>query len=71
MYAGEYLAKHPDRPALVFVPADGGDHQVTTYDELEGRANQLAHLLRRRGLQRLDHYSIFMENHPRYLEACA
>ncbi|MEM9606174.1 MAG: AMP-binding protein, partial [Actinomycetota bacterium] len=37
----------------------------------EGRANQLAHLLRRRGLQRLDHYSIFMENHPRYLEACA
>src|SRR4029078_9751670 len=32
--------------------------------------NRLAHLLRARGLRRLDHYAIFMENNPRYLEAC-
>jgi long-chain acyl-CoA synthetase len=28
------------------------------------------HLLRNRGLKRLDHYAIFMENNSRYLEAC-
>ncbi len=33
-------------------------------------ANRLAHLLRAHGLKRLDHYSIFMENNDRYLEAC-
>lgn len=71
MYAGEHLATHPNRAAQIFVPADGDDHEITTYAELEGRANQLARLLRSRGLARLDHYSIFMENHPRYLEACA
>src|SRR5205085_4433110 len=32
--------------------------------------NQLAHLFRRRGLKRLEHFSIFMENNSRYLEAC-
>ena len=33
--------------------------------------NRLAHLLRAHGLERLDHYSIFMENHERYVEVCA
>ena len=41
-----------------------------TYGEYEARTNRLAHLLRDQGLQRLDHYSIFMENNPRYLEMC-
>jgi long-chain acyl-CoA synthetase len=31
----------------------------------------LQHLLRARGLCRLDHYAIFMENNARYLECCA
>jgi long-chain acyl-CoA synthetase len=66
MYAGPYLERHPDRPA--FVMASTG--AVVTYREFEGRANQLAHLLRAAGLGRLDHYSIFMENNDRYLEAC-
>ena len=39
--------------------------------ELEARSNRLAHLLRAAGLKRLDHYAIFMENHPRYIECCA
>ncbi len=38
--------------------------------EYEARTNRLAHLLRARGLGRLDHYAIFMENNGRYLEAC-
>ena len=66
MYAGEYLERHPDRAA--FIMASTGE--VVTYREFEGRANQLARLLRAHGLQRLDHYSIFMENNDRYLEAC-
>ena len=44
--------------------------ETVTYRELEARSNRLAHLFRERGLQRLDHYSIFMENNSRYLEAC-
>ena len=35
-----------------------------------GPRNRLAHLFRARGLKRLDHYAIFMENHPRYVECC-
>jgi long-chain acyl-CoA synthetase len=44
--------------------------EAVTYAELEARSNRLAHLLRNRGLRRLDHYAIFMENNSRYLEAC-
>ncbi len=49
--------------------ADSGE--VVTYRDFEARANRLAHLLRANGLERLGHFSIFMENHPRYLEACS
>ena len=45
--------------------------ETVTYRELEARSNRLAHLLRAVGLKRLDHYAIFMENHPRYVECCA
>ena len=44
--------------------------EVVTYGEYEARTNRLAHLLRAQGLQRLDHYSVFMENNARYLEMC-
>ena len=66
MYPGKYAQQHPDRAA--FIMADTGDS--VTYAELEARSNRLAHLLRAQGLQRLDHYSIFMENNNRYLECC-
>ncbi|HEU5082742.1 MAG TPA: AMP-binding protein [Acidimicrobiales bacterium] len=66
MYPGTYAQQHPDRPA--FVMASTGE--AVTYRDYEARCNQLAHLLRAHGLQRLDHYSIFMENNDRYLEAC-
>jgi long-chain acyl-CoA synthetase len=44
--------------------------ETVTYAELEARTNRLAHFLRNRGLKRLDHYAIFMENNARYLECC-
>jgi long-chain acyl-CoA synthetase len=44
--------------------------ESVSYAEYEARTNRLAHLLRARGLGRLDHYAIFMENNDRYLEAC-
>src|SRR5690348_6343725 len=45
--------------------------ETIAYREFEARANRLAHLLRAIGLKRRDHYAIFMENHPRYVECCA
>src|SRR5437879_7007158 len=44
--------------------------EAVTYRELDARTNRLAHLFRKCGLKRLDHYAIFMENNNRYLEAC-
>jgi len=67
MYPGKHAARHPGRPAVIMA----GSGETITYGELEARSNRLAHLLRSRGLGRLDHYSIYMENHPRYIECCA
>jgi long-chain acyl-CoA synthetase len=64
MYAGHHFAQHPDR--ATFVMAGSGER--VSYAEFEARTNRLAHLLRAEGLRRLDHYAIFMENNPRYLE---
>ncbi|KIZ45864.1 MULTISPECIES: AMP-binding protein [Rhodopseudomonas] len=66
MYTGIHAKTRPDQPA--FIMASSGE--TVTYAQLEARANRLAHLLRQAGLKRLDHYSIFMENNNRYLEAC-
>ena len=66
MYPGDFARERPDHPA--FIMASSGE--VVPYAELDRRCNRLAHLLRRQGLQRLDHIAIFMENHRRFLE-CA
>jgi long-chain acyl-CoA synthetase len=66
MYPGVYVKVRPDQAAVVM--AVGGE--TITYGELERRTNRLAHYFRQAGLGRLDHYSIFMENHARYVEAC-
>src|SRR6476469_7660751 len=66
MYPGKHAYLRPLQPA--FIMASTGE--IVTYRELDARSNRLAHLFRKRGLNRLDHYSIFMENNNRYLEAC-
>src|ERR1700755_1644128 len=66
MYTGKHVHLRPLQPA--FIMASTGE--AVTYRELEARSNRLAHLFRKQGLKRLDHYSIFMENNNRYLEAC-
>ncbi|HEY1749625.1 MAG TPA: AMP-binding protein, partial [Caulobacteraceae bacterium] len=67
MHPGAQAKVRPDQPAFVMA----GSGEAVTYAELDRRSNRLAHFLRRAGLARLGHYSIFMENHPRYVEACA
>ncbi len=66
MYTGKHVKTRPNQPA--FIMAKTGE--TVTYAELEARTNRLAHLLRKVGLKRLDHFAIFMENNSRYLEAC-
>src|SRR5712672_1170335 len=66
MYTGKHARLRPLQPA--FIMASTGE--AVTYRELEARSNRLAHLFRKCGLRRLDHYAIFMENNNRYLEAC-
>src|SRR6202171_542040 len=66
MYTGKHAHLRPRQPA--FIMANSGE--AVSYAELEARSNRLAHLFRQRGLKRLDHYAIFMENNSRYLEAC-
>ena len=67
MYPGKYSITQAEQPCLIMA----GSGEVITYDEFEGRANQLAHLLVDHGLKPLDHYAVFMENNDRYLETCA
>ena len=67
MYPGRYAKARADQPAIVMARSG----ETIAYREFEARANRLAHLLRAIGLKRLDHYAIFMENHPRYVECCA
>src|SRR3954471_9236215 len=66
MYTGKHARLRPLQPA--FIMANSGE--AVTYAELDARVNRLAHLFRQRGLKRLDHYAIFMENNSRYLETC-
>ena len=67
MYPGKHAARRPDHPA--FIMAKTGE--AVTYAELEARSNRLAHLFRARGLKRLDHYAIFMENNAATWSAAA
>ncbi len=67
MYTAKHAHLRPLQPAFIMA----GSGEAVTYRELEARANRLAHLFRKRGLQRLDHFAIFMENNSRYVEACA
>jgi long-chain acyl-CoA synthetase len=67
MYPGQHAVQRAGQAAVIM--AESGE--TITYRELEARSNRLARLLRAAGLKRLDHYAVFMENHPRYIECCA
>src|SRR3569833_2695180 len=67
MYTGQHARLRPLQPAFIMA----GTGEAVTYRELEARSNRLAHLFRKHGLNRLDHFSIYMENNSRYLEACS
>jgi long-chain acyl-CoA synthetase len=67
MYPGKHAISRAQQPAVIMA----GTGEVVSYAELEARSNRLAHLLRARGLQRLDHYAIYMENNARYIESCS
>ena len=64
MYPGTVAKEFPDKPAHIMA----GSGEVVTYRELDERSNQIAHLMRDRGLQRGDVIAICMENNARYLE---
>ena len=63
---GSTPSSAPTSPPSSWPPAARSSPTAST----TARTNRLAHLLRDQGLQRLDHYSIFMENNSRYLEMC-
>lgn len=67
MYPGTHARLWPNQPAFIMA----GTGETVSYGELERRSNRLAHLLRAVGLARLDHYAIFLENHPRFIECCS
>jgi long-chain acyl-CoA synthetase len=58
MYPNETSRRTPEKAA--FIMSDTGE--TLTYGALDRRANQLAHLLRDTGVQRLDHVAFFLEN---------
>ncbi|MDQ8726901.1 AMP-binding protein [Bradyrhizobium sp. LHD-71] len=66
MYPGIHAKARADQPAIIMAQTG----ETVSYAELEARTNRLAHLLRNRGLRRLDHFAIFMENNARYVECC-
>jgi long-chain acyl-CoA synthetase len=67
MYPGEHARTRPEHPAVVMA----GSGETITYRALDERSNRLARFLRAAGLKRGDHYAVFMENHPRYIELSA
>jgi len=57
--------KHPERVAIVYATADGGEHEVT-WRELEARSNQTARLLASRGLGQGSLLAVALTNSPEH-----
>jgi fatty-acyl-CoA synthase len=64
VYPGSIARRQPDRPAVIVGPG----RETVTFAELDARSNQLAHLLRERGLGPRGAIAIVMENQSRFLE---
>ncbi len=66
MHIREFAQSNPDKPAIIMA----GSGEVTTYQELDDRSNQIAQYFRSLGLQIGHHIAFLMENHSRFLEIC-
>lgn len=64
MHPGVHAATRPNHPAVIM----GLGGEVVTYGDLEARANRLARLLRRRGLQPGDGIAVLLPNQARFFE---
>jgi long-chain acyl-CoA synthetase len=64
MHPSHHARTSPDKPACIMA-ASG---ETLTYGALDARSNQIAHLLRSRGVRAGDAISIFMDNNPSYYE---
>ena len=64
MFPGSVALQQPDRPAVIMASTG----EITTFAELDKRANALSHVLRDAGLNVGDHVAFCLENHPRYFE---
>lgn len=66
MHPSIHATTNPDLAAYIMV--DTGE--TVTYQQLDERSNQGAHLFRKMGLKRGDAIVLFLENHARFLELC-
>jgi long-chain acyl-CoA synthetase len=66
MIPGKIAHTDPDRIAVIMA----GSGETISFGELERRTNRLAHFFRQQGLNRCDHYAIYMENNVNYVECC-
>ncbi len=64
-FPNAFAREFPDRPAVIVAP--GGD--ALTYGELNARSNQIARVLRARGLKDGDHVAFMIENAPMFFLA--
>lgn len=65
-HPGIHAKANGDKPAIIMA----GSGATLTYRALEARSNQLAQLLRARGLTAGDHAAVLLDNHVSYLEVC-
>lgn len=64
----QFAAEEPDRVLVVFLPAKGSPAELTASD-LERRSNQVARLLRERGVQPGQRVGVGLRNSPEHLYA--
>src|SRR5262245_38501882 len=59
----ELARRHPDRPAIVFIPG-ASEPRTLRYGELDGRANQVARTLRAAGVRPRSRILAALPNSP-------
>lgn len=65
-HPSETAREYPHKPAIIM----GDSGEMVTYRQLDQRSNQIAQLLRERGLKKGDHLALMLENRREFLEIC-